>query len=126
MRKDDTIAVPKEKGTYHNNAGVERNVITTKGWEVPVRWRDKSTAWISLKAAKEGDPLGLAELVVTIKVQDKPAFKWWINHTLRQRTRIISRLKSNVIRKEKTKFGIQIPGSVDEAKKIDDLNGNTL
>ena len=126
LRKDDTIAVPKEKGTYHNSAGVERNVITTKGWEVQVRWRDKSTSWISLKAAKEGDPLGLAELAVTMKVQDEPAFKWWISHVLRQRTRIISRLKSNVIRKGETKFGIQVPGSVEEAKKIDEANGNTL
>lgn len=70
LRKDNTINVPKEKGSYHNRADVERNVITTKGWEVQVRWRDKSTSWISLKFAKEGDPLGLAKLAVTIKVQD--------------------------------------------------------
>ncbi|GFH61775.1 hypothetical protein CTEN210_18251 [Chaetoceros tenuissimus] len=79
IRKDDSIAVPKERGMYFNNAGVERNIVTTKGWEVQVKWRDKSTSWISLKNVKEGDPLGLAELAVVLKVQDEPAFKWWVN-----------------------------------------------
>lgn len=123
--KDDSIAVPKERGTYFNTAGVERNVVTTKGWEVQVKWRDKSTSWISFKDAKEGDPLGLAELAVALIVQHEPAFKWWINHALRQRTRLISRLKSNVIRKGKTKFGIHVPSSLDEAIKIDEANGKT-
>ncbi|GFH50714.1 hypothetical protein CTEN210_07190 [Chaetoceros tenuissimus] len=100
IRKDDSVAVPKEQGMYFNAAGVERNVVTTKGWEVQVKWRDKSTSWISLKDAKEGDPLGLAELAVA--------------------------LKSNVIRKGKTKFGIQIPGTWKEAVGIDDTNGNRL
>ncbi|GFH50430.1 hypothetical protein CTEN210_06904 [Chaetoceros tenuissimus] len=126
IRKDASIAVPKEQGTYFNSARGERNVVTTKGWEVQVKWRDKSTSWISLKAAKEGDPLGLAELAVALKVQDEPAFKWWINHALRQRARLISRLKSNVIRKGKTKFGIQVPGSWEEAIKIDEANNYTL
>ncbi|GFH61944.1 pol protein [Chaetoceros tenuissimus] len=126
IRKDDSVAVPKEQGTYFNSAGVERNVVTTKGWEVQVKWRDKSTSWISLKDAKEGDPLGLAELAVALKVQDEPAFKWWTNHALRQRARMISRLKSNVIRKGKTKFGIQVPGTWKEAVKIDEANNNTL
>ena len=126
LRKDNAIAVSKEKGTYHNSTGIKQNVIMTKGQEVQVRWRDKSTSWISLKAIKEGDPLSLAELVVTMKVHNEPAFKWQINDALQQRIRIISRLKSNVIRKEKTKFRIQIPSSVEEAKIIDDANSNTL
>jgi hypothetical protein len=36
IRKDDSIAISKDHGTYFNNAGVERNVVTTKGWEVQV------------------------------------------------------------------------------------------
>ncbi|GFH50586.1 hypothetical protein CTEN210_07062 [Chaetoceros tenuissimus] len=32
IRKDASIAVPKEQGTYFNSAGGERNVVTTKGW----------------------------------------------------------------------------------------------
>ena len=86
IRKDDSIAISKENGTYYNKAGVERNVVTTKGWEVQVRWRDKSTSWISLKDAKDGDPLGLAELAMAMKVHNEPAFKWWIKHALRQRS----------------------------------------
>jgi hypothetical protein len=126
IRKDDSIAISKENGTYYNNAGVERNVVTTKGWEVQVRWRDKSTSWISLKDAKDGDPLGLAELAMAMKVHNEPAFKWWIKHALRQRSRIISRLKSKVIRKGKTKFGIEVPGSWEQAVKIDQKNNNRL
>ena len=44
----------------------------------------KSTTWISLKDTKDGDPLGLAELAVAMKVHNEPAFKWWVNHALRQ------------------------------------------
>ena len=61
-----------------------------------------------------------------MKVNNEPTLKWWINYALRQRIRIISRLKSNVIRKGKTKFGIQVPSSVEEAKMINNINGNTL
>ena len=82
LRKDNVIAVSKEKETYHNSAGIKQNAIMTKGWKVQVRQRDKFTSWISLKAIKEGDPLGLAVLAVTMKVHDKPAFKQCINHAL--------------------------------------------
>ena len=61
-----------------------------------------------------------------MKVHDEPAFKWWTNYALQQRTKIISRLKSNVIRKGKTKFGTQVPSSVEEAKMIDNTNSNSL
>jgi hypothetical protein len=126
IRKDNNIAISKENGTYFNEAGVERNVVMTKGWEVQVQWRDKSTSWISLYDAKAGDPLGLAELAITMKIEDEPAFKWWVKHALRQQSRIISRLKSTVIQKGKTKFGIKVPGTWDEAIEIDLANGNTL
>ena len=37
IRKDDSVAVPKECGTHFNTAGVKRNVVTTKGREVQVK-----------------------------------------------------------------------------------------
>ena len=61
-----------------------------------------------------------------MKVHNEPAFKWWVNHALRQRAQIISRLKSKIVKKGKTKFGIQVPGSWEEAVKIDGANNNRL
>ena len=44
LRKDNAITVLKKRGTYYNSAGIKQNMITTKGQEVQVRWKDKSTS----------------------------------------------------------------------------------
>ena len=126
LRRDDSIAVPKNKGQFETSTGQLRNVVTTKGWEIQVRWKDKSTSWISLHEAKNGDPGGLAEFAVSRGVQHEPAFKWWIATALKEKKRLISRLQSRRIRKGRMKFGIMIPGSVEEAIELDRKNGNTL
>ena len=43
FRKDDNIAVKADDGFKEMSNGDKVPVITTKGWDVQVRWSDKST-----------------------------------------------------------------------------------
>jgi hypothetical protein len=56
---------------------------TTKGWKLCVKWKDGSTSWESLKDLKESYPVQVAEFAVNNKLDDKPAFRWWVKDTLR-------------------------------------------
>ena len=108
----------------HN--GQKKPVITTKGWDVLIQQKDSSTNWIPLSVAKESNPIDVAEAAITLKIASKPAFNWWVKKALRHRKRIINKLKSNAVRKGRMKFGIDIPGTVEQASALDKANGNTL
>ena len=59
------------------------------------------------------------------RIAEEPAFAWWVPHTLKKRERILAKVKSKYwVRTHK--FGIRIPKSVEEAKRLDRENGNTL
>jgi hypothetical protein len=78
-----------------------------------------------MKDAKDGFQVNLVEYAVQSQIHEEPAFAWWVPFTLKKRNAIVSKVKSKYW--EKThKFGIQIPKSVEEAKRIDKENGNTL
>ena len=123
-RKTDK-AIPKGKGTYISRSGFERNKLTTRGWEINVRWKDGSTDWIKLKDLKDAYPVPLADYAVANDIQSEPAFIWWVPHTLRKRVSIISKVKSKYWQRTH-KYGIKVPKSVKEARQIDKENGNTL
>ena len=67
----------------------------------------------------------LADYAVKNKIDDEPAFHWWVPYTLRKRNRIIKKVKAKYWRTTH-KFGIRLPKSVEEALRIDEENGNTL
>ena len=127
-RKDDTIAISKDA----DNAFIELNgrttpVITTKGWDILIRWKDQSTSWVPLSIAKESFPTQIAEYAIANELQNEPAFNWWIKHCLRKRDHIIKVTKSSrPHRKGKMKFGVLIPSTVEEAYEFDKRNNNTL
>ena len=50
----------------------------TTGWQLLVKWKDRSMDWISLKDLKAANPLELAEYAVAKNINDEPAFDWWI------------------------------------------------
>ena len=62
----------------------------------------------SLKDLKQSNPFELAEYAMENEISDKPAFNWWVKETLRQRDRIIYKVKSKYWRTSH-KFGIQVP-----------------
>ena len=98
---------------------------TTKGWEILVEWKDGRSTWTSLKDIKHNFPIEMAEYAVKNKIHYEPVFAWWVPFTLKKRNIIVSKVKAKYW--EKThKFGIRIPKSVEEAKRIDKDNGNTL
>ena len=125
-RKDENVAIPKDKGFFENANGTKKPVITTKGWDIQVRWRDQSSNWIPLAEIKESNPIEVAEFAVASGHADEPAFKWWVHKVLKRRDRMISRLKTQRCRKGRMKFGIDVPGDVAEAMKLDAANGNSL
>jgi hypothetical protein len=58
---------------------------TTCGWSLLCTWKDGSSDWIALKDLKDSNPIELAEYAVVNKIQEEPAFKWWVAETLRRR-----------------------------------------
>ena len=57
--------------------GVKQRRPTTKGWEILVKWKYRSTTWIALKDMKESYLVQLAEYAVQNRISLEPAFAWW-------------------------------------------------
>ena len=123
--KRDGSAVTKANKYITNKHGRRKLRQTTVGWSFKVRWNDGSEEWIPLKLLKECNPVDVAEYVNARGIQDEPAFCWWVPYTLRKRDIIVSAISSRV-RKRSHKYGVEIPNSVEDAKRIDAKNGNTL
>ena len=98
---------------------------TTKGLELSIEWKDGSTNWVSLKDIKKSYPIEVAEFALATCISMEPAFAWWVPFMLKKRNRILAKVKSKYCLMTH-KFGIRIPKTVEEAKKIDEHNGDTL
>ena len=105
--------------------GTKRRRETTKGWELLIDWTDGSTNSESLKDIKESYPVEVAEFALATCISMEPAFAWRVLFVLNKRNRILAKVKSKYWLRTH-KFGIRIPKSVEEAKKIDEQNGDTL
>ncbi|CAJ1930023.1 unnamed protein product [Cylindrotheca closterium] len=123
-RKDPKTAVRKKDQYVQSHSG-RRQRKTTKGWELKILWSDDSYSWIDLKYMKESNPVNVAEFAVAKKIDNEPAFKWWVPYTIRKRDVIISAVKSRA-RKTTHKYGAELPTSVAHAKRLDAQNGNNL
>ena len=51
-----------------NTRGVKRRLPTTKGQEILVKWKDRSTTWLALKDMKEAYLVQLAEHAVQNRI----------------------------------------------------------
>jgi hypothetical protein len=91
---------------------------TTKGWKLCIRWKDQSTSWEPLKDLKQSFPVQVAEFAIRHNLEDKPAFRWWFQDTLKCRDRIIKAVKTRYL-KRTHKYGIQLPKTVEEAYELD-------
>jgi hypothetical protein len=107
----------------HNN--LRKRKPTTKGWEICMEWKDGSTTWIPLKDAMDSYPVQLAEYAIAHKLQDRPAFAWWVPFVVQKCERLISKIKTKCWVCT-YKFVIEIPKSVKHALELDKKNGNTL
>ena len=90
-----------------------------------MQWKDQSTSWIALKDMKDSFPVQQAECSVRARISQEPAFAWWVSFVFKKQHRIIAKVKSKYwVRTHK--FGIRVPKSVAEAKRLDKSNGDTL
>ena len=114
-----------DEGIITSSNGARRFKETTRGWEILIQWKDGSTSWEKLKDVKDSYPIQLAEYAYEKKLMKEPAFRWWVNHVLKKKERLVSKVKSKYWRTTH-KFGIRIPKSVEEAKRLDQMNGDNL
>ena len=123
-RKDNS-AVSIADGFEQGAHGHRKPKKTTRGWDLLVEFVDGSTDWVPLKEVKAGNPVELAEYAVSNKIQEEPAFKWWVPYVIQKRNRIISKVKAKYWRTTH-KFGVRLPKSVKEALELDRINKNHL
>jgi hypothetical protein len=122
-RVDDTHICKEDK--YISNGNNRHLRHTTKGWYLQVLWKDGTSLWEPLRNLKESNPFEVAGYAVFNSNDDEAASAWWVPHTLRKRDRIISSIKVRATKKE-SKFGIEIPRSVNQALEIDSKTGTDL
>ena len=123
--RSNHLAIPKRDGFIRSHNGNLHPKKTTIGWDIEVEWKDGSMTWVPLKELKVSNPIELAEYAIANNLDEEPAFKWWVKDTLRQRDRIISKVKTKYWRTTH-KFGIEVPKTVIEAYKIDERTGTTF
>jgi hypothetical protein len=125
FRRNDT-AVDKANAFVTIQNGVnKRRRFTTQGWQLLCQWKDGSTNWVALKDMKHSYPVQVANYAIANKINDEPAFAWWVPHVFKKCDCILSKIKSKYW--ERThKFGIKIPKTVAPAQAINKENGDTL
>ena len=123
--RKDSSAVEKTDMYVHTKSGQRRLRQTTSGWSLLILWKNGEEEWMPLNKMKQALPLETAEFAVARGISDEPAFKWWVPYTLRRRDRIIAGLNKRISRVTH-KYGVELPTSVDEARRLDLKNGNTL
>ena len=121
--KTDGHALSKADGHYLVG-NHQRPKKTTAGWKIQVEFVDGTTAWLPLKDVKESNPIDLAEYAIQNRIDDEPAFKWWVSLVIRKRSRMVNKVKKKYWRTTH-KFGIRIPKTFAEALQLDKENGNT-
>ena len=124
-RRDDEKALKHHDKYVQTKNGRCHLRKTTKGWELLIKWKDKSESWIKLANMKESHPVEVAEYARARRIDKEPVFEWWVPHTLKKRQVILSAFKKR-LRKTTHKYGIEIRTNVEHAFEIDRKNGNNL
>ena len=107
-------AIPISKGTTTTHGGQSWPVITTKDWELKVGWANRTSSWLPMCEVKNASPVKTAEYAVAAKIDQEPAFKWWVSKTLKKHQAIVTKVKSRYWQTSH-KFGVELPHSVEEA-----------
>ena len=118
-------AISKTDRHIITKSGNRRIRKTTIGWNILVRWKNQTEAWVPLKLMKENYPVQIAEYARACHIDDEPAFQWWVPYTLRKRDAILSAVKART-RHVYIKYGINVPRTTKEATELDLAAGNTM
>lgn len=57
-----------------------------------VQWKGGATEWIPLKDLKNSNPIEVAEYAVANRLENEPAFVWWVGRTQRTQRRIMAKM----------------------------------
>ena len=101
--------------------GSQLSEATCKGWKLLCYWKDEYSVWVDLQHSKNFNPIYAAEYAVANKIQDEPAFKWWVPETLQSQNQINGKPKSRYCWKTST---IMAFGNLTQFKSLTDWYGN--
>ncbi len=120
LRLSDQTVVRNDGRTYKKQ--------NTVGGQICCQWKDGLSSWEKLSDLKESHPLETAEYPVTMGINHKPAFNWWVPRVLKKRDQIISAVNrcSTHYLKRTHNFCIEMSRTVKEALELDRQNGNTF
>jgi hypothetical protein len=107
FKKDETAIAREDMyvQTKSDNRGLKK---TATGWKLLDLWKDVFEEWIPLKDLKENYPIEVAEFAKARGISEEPAFKWWVNYTLKKRNVLVSAVKAR-LRRVSHKYGIAVP-----------------
>jgi hypothetical protein len=81
---------------------------------------------VPLVQLQQSNPIELAEYAIANnKIQEEPAFKWWVSDTLRRRNQIIAMVK-HWYWSLTHKYGVKVPKSIPQALALDAKDGSQL
>ena len=124
-RCDDSKVIPLTNSFTKSNNNVLSRKHTTEGWYLLVSWKDGSSNWVSLKDLKESYPVEIAEYAKIKGIATEPAFTWGVNYEIREKSAIISKIKS-LYWQTTHRYDVRLPKTTAEALRIDYENGDTL
>ena len=81
-RKDNNAVCKDNQDVALNGKSYKQK--TTRGWQLCIEWKDKSTSWERLSDMKESYPVEVAEYAEAVGISDEPALSWWITHVLKR------------------------------------------
>jgi hypothetical protein len=80
---------------------------------------------VAIKDMKNSYPVQVVDYAIANRINDEPAFAWWVPTVFKKRERILAKVKAKYWQRTH-KFGIRIPKTVQQAQEIDKENGDTL
>ena len=92
--RTDGSEVTDENAFIMSTNGIKHRKRTTNGHQVLLKWKDSTSTWNQLKDVKDSYPFQLADYAIKNKLDQLPAFAWWVPYVVRKRDRIIKKLKS--------------------------------
>ena len=112
-KTDEYISKDKQRCKRHD--GTEYLLRTTKGAKLCCKWKDEGTSFQPLSLLKESHPVEVAEFAVVMGIEDEPAFNWWVKPVDRIIASVTITKRQARYLKQRFKFGIEVPRSVEEA-----------
>ena len=96
--------------------------------ECEVLWDTGERSWEPVDVLRKDDPITLAKYAAENGLANQRGWKWARNITKNPKKylRMLKLYAGQKRKGPKFKFGIQVPRSVKEAYKLDEVNGNTL